>query len=124
MPSISKVPYGWYRFNISFPCGLENVDKLTNATLAEFDKLIKEGPSDKDLAKVKEAQLLGYKENLKENRFWLQALKNADYEQTDASKMLDFEKTVNAMTKEDLQKVAKKYLNNGYIIGIQNPEKS
>lgn len=120
---ISKVPYGWYRFNISFPCGPENVDKLTNATLAEVDKLIKEGPSDKDLAKVKEAQLLGYKENLKENRFWLQTLKTADYEQTDASKMLDFEKTVNAMTKEDLQKVAKKYLTNGYIIGIQNPEK-
>ncbi len=120
---ISKLPYGWYRFNINFPCGPENVEKLTNATLAEVDKLIQEGPTEKDLAKVKEAQLLSHKENLKDNQYWLRTLKTADYEQTDPSKMLNFEKNVNAMTKEDLHKVAQKYLTNGYIIGIQNPEK-
>ena len=119
---ISKIPYGWYRFNISFPCGPENVEKLTKAALAEVDKLVKEGPTEKDLAKVKEAQILEYREDLKDNRFWLTTLKTADYEKTDATKVLSFETKVNALTKEDLHNVAKKYLTNGYIIGIQNPE--
>src|SRR5690606_3671929 len=59
--NINKIPYGWYSFNISFPCGPENVEKLTAATLAEVDKLVKEGPTDEDMAKIKEAQLLEYK---------------------------------------------------------------
>ncbi|WP_245905280.1 M16 family metallopeptidase [Gelidibacter algens] len=121
--NINKMPYGWYSFNISFPCGPENVDKLTAATLAEVDKLVKNGPTDQDLAKIKEAQLLDYKEDLKDNRFWLRTLKNADYQGMDAKKMLDYEKSVANLTKEDLHNVAKKYLTQGYIIGIQNPEK-
>ncbi|MCK7591786.1 insulinase family protein [Subsaxibacter sp. CAU 1640] len=121
--NINKMPYGWYTFTISFPCGPENVEKLKAAALAEVDKLVKEGPTEKDLAKVKESQILDYKEDLKENRFWLSTLKNADYQDMDATKVFDFEKNVNSMTVEGLQKVAKKYLTNGYIVGIQLPEK-
>ncbi|WP_323788662.1 insulinase family protein [Psychroserpens sp.] len=121
--SIGKMPYGWYRFNISFPCGPENVDKLKSATLAEVEKLIADGPSQKDLDKVIEAQVLDQKEDMKENRFWLGALKNADYQDKDASKLFEFEKEVRSLTIEDLQTVAKKYLTKGYILGIHNPEK-
>ncbi|WP_425077039.1 M16 family metallopeptidase [Psychroserpens sp. S379A] len=120
--SISKMPYGWYRFNISFPCGPENVEKLKNAALTEVEKLIASGPSEKDLDKVKEAQILDRKEDIKENRFWLRTLKNADYQDKDASKIFDFEETVRSLTTADLQNVAKKYLTKGYILGIHNPE--
>ncbi len=120
--SISKMPYGWYRFNISFPCGPENVEKLKNAALTEVEKLIASGPSEKDLDKVKEAQILDRKEDIKENRFWLRTLKNADYQDKDASKIFDFEETVRSLTTVDLQNVAKKYLTKGYILGIHNPE--
>ena len=120
--SISDMPYDWYRFNISFPCGPENVDKLRAATLKEVDRLIKEGPTEKDLAKVKEAQILEYKEDLKTNRFWLNQLKDADYQKKDAENILKFEEAVNSLTAKDLQDVAKKYLTQGYIIGIHNPE--
>ena len=119
---ISDMPYDWYSFNISFPCGPENVDKLRAATLKEVDKLIKEGPTEKDLAKVKEAQILEYKEDLKTNRFWLNQLKDADYQKKDAENILKFEKAVNSLTAKDLQDVAKKHLTQGYIIGIHNPE--
>ena len=119
---ISDMPYGWYSFNISFPCGPENVDKLIDATLVEVDNLVKNGPTEKDLAKVKEAQILEYKENLKKNRFWLGQLKNADYRKKDAHDILKFEQNVNNITVKDLHNVAKKYLTQGYILGIHNPE--
>lgn len=121
--NISKIPYGWYTFNISFPCGPENVDKLKEAALAEVNEIIANGPTDEDLAKVKEAELLDRKENLKKNRFWLSLLKNADYQDKDPNKIFEFENNVNNLTKKDIQNVAKKYLSGGYILGIHNPEK-
>lgn len=121
--NINKIPYGWYSFSISFPCGPENVEKLKNAAIAEVEKIVANGPTDEDLAKVKEAQLLERKEDLKENRFWLRLLKNADYEDKDANKILEYEKTVSNLSKSDIQNVAKKYLTKGYILGIHNPEK-
>lgn len=120
--SISKIPYGWYRFTISFPCGPENVDKLTNAALAELDLIIKDGPTETDLNKVKESLKLKHKEDLKTNRYWLGALRGSDYEQKDANNILEFEKNVESLTVEDLQKVAEKYLTKGFIIAIQMPE--
>jgi len=120
---ISNMPYDWFSFNISFPCGPENVDKLKAAALKEVDLLVASGPTEKDLAKVKEAQILDYKEDLKKNRFWLRQLKNADYLKKDAHNILKFEDAVNSLTVNDLQDVAKKYLTQGYIVGIHNPEK-
>lgn len=120
---ISKIPYAWFRFNISFPCGPENVDKLTSVVMEEVNKLIENGPEDKDLDKIKEALLLKRKEDVKTNRFWLSTLRNADYLQNDINELLKFEEKVAALSKEDLQSAAKKYLTQGYILGIQNPEK-
>jgi zinc protease len=121
--SISKIPYGWYNFSISFPCGPENVDRLKTATINEVETLIANGPTDEDLSKIKEAQILERKEKMKQNKFWINLLKNSDYQDKDASRVFEYENAVNALTKEDLQKVAQKYLTKGYILGIHNPEK-
>ncbi len=122
--SISKIPYGWYNFNISFPCGPENVEKLKTAALAEVDKLVNDGPTDKDLAKIKEAQILERKEQLNKNRFWMSLLKNSDYQDKDPNRIFNYEDDVNGLTKDYLKSIAKKYLTNGYILGVLNPEKS
>lgn len=121
--SISKIPYGWYSFTISFPCGPENVERLKTATINEVETLITNGPTDEDLSKIKKAQILERKEKLKQNKFWANLLKNSDYQNKDASSVFEYEDAVNGLTKEDLQKVAQKYLTKGYILGIHNPEK-
>lgn len=121
--SLSKVPYGRFSFSINFPCGPENVEKLTNIALSEVKSLIENGPTDADLAKAKEGYLNDYKENIKTNRYWLRQLRGTDYFGYKANRSLTYEERVNALTKEDLQKVAKKYLDRGYMLGILNPEK-
>lgn len=120
--NFSKIPYGEASFSISFPCGPENVDKLVEASLAEVEKLKKEGPTDKDLAKVKETYLLEHKENMKQNKYWLSSMITAAKESSDASKMLDFEKAVEALTKKDIQKIANDILDKNYLLGILMPE--
>ncbi|WP_299555172.1 pitrilysin family protein [Seonamhaeicola sp.] len=121
--NISKVPYGWYNLRISFPCGPENVEKLKNAALAELKKILDEGPTGEDVAKVKEAQLLQHKEDLKKNKFWIKMLKTADYEKKEIISGLSFEDHVKSITAKDIQNVGKKYLSKDYILAIHNPEK-
>ena len=59
--SVSKVPYGSFSFNVSFPCGPENAEKLTQSAIQEMDKLVLNGPEGKDLQKVIETKR--YKQN-------------------------------------------------------------
>lgn len=120
---ISKIPYGRYNFSISFPCGPENVEKLKNIAVAQVASIVENGPSDEDLDKTKKAQILEHKENVKKNRYWLNLIKNVDYQKNDTSDTSTFENRLNAITKQDIQNVAKKYLTNGYILGVLNPEK-
>jgi len=120
--NISKYPYGSYNFTISFPCGPENVNKLKDAALAELQKIIDEGPLNKDITKVREAQLLDYKENLKKNSFWINSLKKADYYKADKYKILELTKEINTFNVSDIQNIAKKYLSDGYILAILYPE--
>ncbi|MBS3914640.1 MAG: insulinase family protein [Bacteroidetes bacterium] len=60
-----------YSFYINFPCGPENVDKLSKLAIEELNKIIQNGPDPKDLAKVKEAKRLELEKNLRENSYWL-----------------------------------------------------
>jgi zinc protease len=121
--SMSEVPFGTYDFSISFPCGPENVQKLIDKALEELEKIKKEGVSEKDLNKIKETQLLEYKEKLKENGYWMSLLKNADFNKYDRKKALDKDKRINVLTSKNMQDVANKYLNKNRIIGTLNPEK-
>lgn len=120
--SMSKVPYGSYSFNIGFPCGPENVDSLTESALRELQKIIDNGPEEKDLAKFKEGELLDYKEGIKTNRFWLNALQRAYVQNSNPENVLKFEERINALTVKDIQEVAKKYTSKDKVIGILMPE--
>ncbi|MDH7444244.1 M16 family metallopeptidase [Aquimarina sp. 2201CG14-23] len=120
---LNKLAYGNYSFSISFPCGPENVKKLTDAAIAEVKTVITQGPTDKDLAKIKGSRLLDYKEKSKQNRFWLSNLQSADYEQTPMESGESYTETINKLSKQDVQNVAKKYLDKGYILGVLMPEK-
>lgn len=120
--NLSKRPYPTVGFSISFPCGPENVDKLTKAALNEVDKLKQEGIQEKDLNKVKETMLVEHKEAVKTNRYWLEGLVNAERDGSDPNKMLDFESKVKALTANELQEIAKKYLDDKYFLSILLPE--
>lgn len=119
---MSKVPFGSYYFNISFPCGPENADKLTKIAIAEVQKLIDKGPEQKDLDKFKEAEMNDDKTNIKENSYWLNALAKNQLDGTDKYDILNYLTNVNALTVKDLQNVAKKYLSKGRIVATLMPE--
>jgi zinc protease len=120
--SLRKNPYPALSFGISFPCGPDNVEKLVDATMNEIDYIKANGPSEKDLNKVKEGYLLDYKERVKTNRYWLSALVDADEEKEEINKVLEYENAVNALTAKDIQNAANKYLTKDYFLAILKPE--
>jgi zinc protease len=121
--NMGKVPYGSYSFNISFPCGPDNAEKLTESALRELQKIIDKGPEAKDLAKYKEAELLEYKKDIKENNYWLRNFTRSYTYGTSAEEIFRVEEKVNALTAKDVQDVAKKYLTKDKVIGMLMPEK-
>ncbi|WP_299837271.1 pitrilysin family protein [uncultured Tenacibaculum sp.] len=120
---MSKLPYGRYSLSIGFPCAPENVQKLKDISVAEVESLIKNGPTQEDLDKAKKGMINDRKDEMKKNRFWLNAIRGIDYAKGNPDNIFTFEERVNAVTTKDIQKLAKKYLSNGYILGILNPEK-
>ncbi|NIJ46481.1 zinc protease [Wenyingzhuangia heitensis] len=119
---IRKLPVKQYNFSIAFPCGPENVDKLIQKALAELEKIKNNGISDKDLNKIKETQLLDYKQALKQNGFWINKIKNADFYKTDIHNFLNQKEKIKQLTSEDLKKVANKYLTKNKITAVLKPQ--
>jgi zinc protease len=122
--SMIKVPNGAYNFTIGFPCGPENAEKLTASALKELQKIIDNGPEDKDVLKFKEAELLDYKKEIKENKYWLTNFTRSFVNGTDPGDVLVVEEKINKITAKDIQAVAKKYLTKDKVIGMLMPEKS
>ncbi len=119
---LSKYPYGKFSLSISFPCGPENVDKLTEAALAEVEKIKENGIEEDDLQKVKENMLVQYKEDTKTNRFWLTQLVRAEREGNDPNDIMEFEEKVKALKGEEIHEIAKAYLDENYFQAILMPE--
>lgn len=120
--SMSKIPYSNYSITVSMPCGPENVDKLIKATFAEIQKL-KDGPQEADLVKVKETTIKQYREDLKDNNYWLSKLQGVVDNGSNPADILTGEKRVNAVTVKDIQEAANKYFNmNNYLQVVLYPE--
>lgn len=122
--SMNKYPYGSYSFGISIPCGPENVDKLISAMLVEIEKVKTNGPSETDLNKVKETWRQQFLVNEKDNGFWARHLIQSVENGTDPARILTFEKRLADLKPQDVQAIARKYLNmDNYVQFVLNPEK-
>ncbi|WP_426064222.1 M16 family metallopeptidase [Flavobacterium sp. DSP2-3-1] len=121
--SLNKIPNGSYSFNIGFPCGPDNAEKLTASALKELQNIIDNGPDEKDVAKFKEGELADFRKDSKENRYWLSNFTRSYINGNSPEEVLKFEEAVNAVNAKDIQNIAKKYLTKDKVIGMLMPEK-
>jgi zinc protease len=123
--SILKRPYEHYAIQASVPCGPENVDKLTAALLDLIKNAQDKGVAQKDLDKVKENWKKQYHVNLQSNDYWLENLSSSFINGDNPENVLDYEKKIDSITVEDLQKIAKKFLTlNNMVKSVLYPESS
>jgi zinc protease len=122
--TLTNRPYNNYNISIGFPCGPENVDKLTTALFSILNGAIEKGIEQKDLDKVKETLKKQNQDLIKQNDYWLDAMSKAFIEKDDPMWILEYNQKVDALTTVELQSLAKKYFNmQNYIKAVLNPEK-
>lgn len=92
--------------------------KLINEGIQEF---IEKGPVSEDLSKVKEYMLKTYKQNQKENGYWMGILNTYYWENLDMN--TGYEETVNAISSDDLKAFAKTFFgqNNEVEVSMSSP---
>jgi zinc protease len=119
------VPRQEYNVIVQYQSSPENVDKLWASVMSIVDSLKTVGPSDADLAKVKEQILRARETNLKVNGYWLANIEGRDKSGEDIAGLLaPYEAMVNRLTAKQIRDAAKKYIDtNRYVKIVLVPEK-
>ncbi|SEO69679.1 zinc protease [Niastella yeongjuensis] len=119
---LEKYPYPNYSFVVQLPCGPQKVDTLVKAIKNEFSEMVSKGPDTTYLNKVKKQWLESYKQNIKDNGFWVEKLLLLKSQGGDPDRLVHYEKYVNMLTPKDIQEAAKLVLSGNEFLAIQLPE--
>lgn len=110
-PSTSKNPYNNYAISVKFPCKPENSDTLSTAVFDILKSIQKNGVSDEQFNKVIETQSREMEVKIKENGYWMGALKYSYQYHYAPESIIDYQQRIDSVTKADLQKIAKDFIN-------------
>jgi zinc protease len=117
-----KYPYESYSVTIFFDCDPKNANHLKDIVYNEIEKLKKEGPAEKDFKGVKENKLKTYQENLKQNKYWLDLIRNFDFNQTNLTEHKKYEEYLNNLTIDGLKQAANELFKNDVVEILLLPE--
>src|SRR5450759_964205 len=109
-PDASRDPLPSYRFTIGFGSAPERLEALTTAALAQIDSVKRFPATPEYLNKVKEAALRARETALKQNAYWITQITTFDQSGWPLAEIPDGDKLISALTADDLQRAAAKYL--------------
>ena len=119
-----KIPRFQYSMSVEFGAAPGRVNQLVSVVFAQIDSIQAKGPTDAELAKVREQIIRGRETDLKQNGFWLNLLASADQNGDDPHVLLDTSELLRQATTERIRDVARKYLNEkNYVLVKLLPEK-
>jgi len=123
--NLTKFPKQEYVITANWGCAPEKVDTLTQTIFGEMERIKKEGPTEVDLAKVKETIIKDYEKQIKQNYFWIGALQELYLYGNKIYSLDEYTKTVESVTIQDIEGTAGKYLDSKkYIRGVLMPKKA
>jgi len=119
---MGKYPNADYKVEIEFSCDPEKADSLISIALAEVEKIKKGEIEDDDITKVKEKARRQHEVDLKENRYWLNALNSIYYNNLDLSDALNKPEMIDRLSKDDITAFARRYLSSNFARIVMYPE--
>ena len=121
--AMTRRPREEFRIHIDFGCDPERIEELTKTVFTQIDSLRMFAPDESYILKVKESQLRSYETNLKENSYWLSALRQLSFYGRDLTDILTYPDLVERLTPEDILWAAERYFNfDRYVRIVLLPE--
>ncbi len=117
--SPAHFPKETYALRIDFGSAPERANELQKAVFAEIDSVKSNGVSEKDLQKIREADLRARETSLRQNRTWLSLLASYDVNGWDPSLILKYDENVRALSSSSLQAAAHKYFDTSRYVVVQ-----
>ena len=105
-----KIPSQRYAFTIQFACAPKNVESLVAATNAEIVRVQNGEIDEAEINKVREARYVKIEELFKNNGYWMGAISSSLMQGKQLQTQAEITARTKAISKEDLQKAAQKYL--------------
>jgi zinc protease len=108
---LTWIPVGWYMINIDFSSNPERADELAHVLFSEIKSFKEYGPTENELADVKQAMLREHETGLEQNEYWLTNL-NTFFRagvHPDGKQILIYPDSIKAVTVESAQEAFKKY---------------
>ncbi len=122
---IDRDPHGKYTFGIMFSCDPDRAEELIAAANAQVDDLRINGPSQKNLDKIKEIMRRSRETDLKENRFWLNGITRCVRYGTPINELVVSEAWIDGVNAEMVKRVSETYLSReNQLTVIMQPEES
>jgi zinc protease len=122
---LDRIPVAAYQVGISFGSSPDRVDELTRAVFAEIDSLKARGPTETDLAKVKETMTRERETNIKTNSWWLSQLSARLRNAEDPREIATSAQFIASLTPQIVRDAARRWLNEKqYVKVVLLPEKS
>ncbi|MBS1240653.1 MAG: peptidase domain protein, partial [Gemmatimonadetes bacterium] len=103
-------PRASYTFAIGFGSAPDRADELVRATLAQINSIRSSGPTEQELAKVREAEIRNRETALRQNRYWLGQLAFFDQTGEDPTALLDPHGDADLFTADSIRGAARRYL--------------
>jgi len=119
----SKFPREEYTFSIDFGSNPDRTEELVKSVFKEIDLLKTKGPSDKQVADVKETLLRDLETNSKQNGFLLLNIYSRYQQSEDLATLFGLADYYNKLTAATIQEAARTYLDtNNYVRVTLFPE--
>lgn len=109
--NVSQYPKAEGMLQIVYQTDPAKMEHLNGIIDAQMQKVVSEGIDTEKLNKVKEYMLKKYKDNQKENSYWLNCLDEYFYNGVDGTK--DYEAIVNGISADDVKEFAASMVNQG-----------
>lgn len=110
--TLDRWPVGRFTTSVAFGSDPQRVDSLGDIALAVLRKFAAEGPTNDELAKIREAMLRSRETDLKQNQFWIDLLESQPLWGDDpVNTVQTFDSRVRALDAATLQALARTVLN-------------
>ena len=116
--SLSKFPRQEYTLSVHFGSDPERAEELLGVVYNQIDSLKTVGTDETYLEKVRESQRRQREVQVKENSFWLEALRSAYINGFDPRMLLRYGELIKGLKPEDVQRAAQQYFNMENLVRI------